>query len=205
MGLKVREADEKDLVAIVEIYNAAIPDRMATADLELVSVFSQRSWFFSHNSETHPIWVIEDCQLSGQISGQIIGWVSLQPFYGRIAYSKTAEVSIYIDRDRQNQGFGKLLLAHVIQTSPSLGISTLLGFIFGHNQPSLKLFSSLGFEQWGFLPKVAELDEVERDLAIVGLRLIKWSQGEAPLWFFFFFVVKSINFSSALLVTNSNI
>lgn len=166
MSLKIREAEEKDLVAIVEIYNAAIPDRKATADLELVSVFSQRSWFFSHNSETHPIWVLE-CQ----ISEQIIGWISLQPFYGRVAYSKTAEVSIYIDRDRQNQGLGKLLLAHTIQTSPSLGISTLLGFIFGHNQPSLKLFGSLGFKQWGFLPRVAELDEVERDLAIVGLRL----------------------------------
>ncbi len=167
MSLNIREAEEKDLVAIVEIYNAAIPDRIATADLELVSVFSQRSWFFSHNSETHPIWVIED----SQFLGQIFGWISLQPFYGRVAYHKTAEVSIYIDRDRQNQGLGKLLLAHGIQTSPSLGISTLLGFIFGHNQPSLKLFSGLGFEQWGFLPKVAELDRIERDLAIVGLRL----------------------------------
>jgi len=163
MDLKIREAQADDLAAIVEIYNMAIPDRMATADLELVSVFSQRSWFFSHNSSTHPIWVIEN--------PQVIGWISLQPFYGRVAYEKTAEVSIYIAPNYQNQGLGKLLLNYVIQASPSLGISTLLGFVFGHNQPSLKLFTSLGFQQWGLLPKVAELDRVERDLAIVGLRL----------------------------------
>jgi L-amino acid N-acyltransferase YncA len=168
MNLKIREAQTDDLEAIVEIYNAAIPDRMATADLEKVTVFSQRGWFFSHNSGSHPIWVIENAE--GENS-QIIGWISLQPFYGRLAYSKTAEVSIYIDPDHQRQGLGKLLLAHVIQASPNLGISTILGFIFGHNQPSLKLFEGLGFTQWGFLPKVAELDQVERDLAILGLQI----------------------------------
>jgi len=165
MHLKIREAQENDLEAIVEIYNAAIPDRMATADLEKVTVFSQRSWFFSHNSETHPIWVIENG------NSQVLGWISLQPFYGRVAYHKTAEVSVYIDPKFQNQGLGKLLFAHIIQASPNLGISTLLGFIFGHNQFSLKLFKHFGFEQWGLLPKVAELDRVERDLAILGLRL----------------------------------
>jgi phosphinothricin acetyltransferase len=168
MELKIREAELDDLEAIVEIYNAAIPDRMATADLAPVTVFRQRSWFFSHNSETHPIWVME--KIEGE-NIQIIGWISLQPFYGRLAYAKTAEVSIYIDPANQRQGLGKILLLHVIQISPSLGISTLLGFIFGHNQPSLMLFNGLGFDQWGFLPKIAELDRVERDLAILGLRV----------------------------------
>ncbi|AFY74122.1 sortase-like acyltransferase [Synechococcus sp. PCC 7502] len=168
---KIREALESDLGAIVEIYNSAIPDRTATADLEPVSVFSQRSWFFSHNSATHPIWVIENPIEAVEPKDQILGWVSLQPFYGRVAYHKTAEVSIYIHPNYQNQGLGKLLLSHTIQASPNLGISTLLGFIFGHNLPSLKLFANLGFNQWGFLPKVAELDQVERDLAILGLRL----------------------------------
>jgi phosphinothricin acetyltransferase len=47
----------------------------------------------------------------------------------------------------------------------------LLGFIFGHNEPSLRLFESFGFERWGFLPNVAELDGLERDLIIVGRRV----------------------------------
>jgi len=58
-----------------------------------------------------------------------------------------------------------------IRRSPELGIKTLIGIIFAHNQPSLKLFEKFGFQPWGYLPKVAELDGVERDVVIVGLHL----------------------------------
>jgi len=47
----------------------------------------------------------------------------------------------------------------------------LLGFVFAHNTPSLALFGRFGFERWGLLPRVAVLDGVERDVAILGLRL----------------------------------
>lgn len=160
----IRVAQESDLAMIVDIYNAAIPDRLATADLTPVSVHSQRSWFFSHDAR-YPLWVLEHNQA-------IAGWIGLQPFYGRLAYQKTAEVSIYIAPSFQRQGLGKVLLSHLIQTGPSLSICTLLGFIFGHNQPSLSLFNQFGFQPWGLLPRVAELDGVERDLVILGLRLV---------------------------------
>jgi len=58
-----------------------------------------------------------------------------------------------------------------IRRSPELGIKTLIGIIFAHNQPSLKLFEKFGFQRWGYLPKVAALDGVERDVVIVGLHL----------------------------------
>jgi L-amino acid N-acyltransferase YncA len=41
----IRHATESDLPAIVAIYNAAVPSRMATADLEPVSVESRLAWF----------------------------------------------------------------------------------------------------------------------------------------------------------------
>src|SRR5205085_9928438 len=43
--MTVRDAVKGDLPAIVEIYNAAIPGRMATADTEPVSVESRQPWF----------------------------------------------------------------------------------------------------------------------------------------------------------------
>ncbi|MFM7614131.1 MAG: N-acetyltransferase family protein, partial [Synechococcales cyanobacterium] len=69
------------------------------------------------------------------------------------------------------QGLGQFLLGKAICQSPSLGIKTLLGFIFAHNHPSLQLFQKFGFERWGYLPGVAEMDGMERDLVIVGLRI----------------------------------
>jgi L-amino acid N-acyltransferase YncA len=46
-----------------------------------------------------------------------------------------------------------------------------LGFVFGHNEPSMRLFGGFGFTAWGTLPRVAVLDGVERDLVILGRRL----------------------------------
>ena len=158
--MQIRLAVEVDLEAIVEIYNAAIPTRLATADLTPVLVESRRDWFRSH-SDRYPVWVITDHE-------QTIGWLSLQMFYGRIAYHKTAEVSIYIAPTHQGKGIGTKLLSYAIATCPELDIHKLVGFVFAHNAASRHLFASFGFEQWGFLPEVAELDGAEQSLIILG-------------------------------------
>jgi L-amino acid N-acyltransferase YncA len=163
--MQIREAIATDLPTIVEIYNAAIPNRLATADLEPVSIASRLDWFHSH-SDRYPVWVIES--QSGQ---EIMGWLSFQMFYGRPAYHKTVEVSIYVAPMHQGCGVGKKLLAHAIAQSPNLDISNLVGMIFGHNLQSLRLFSGFGFQQWGHLPQIAELDGIECDLMIMGLRI----------------------------------
>jgi L-amino acid N-acyltransferase YncA len=46
-----------------------------------------------------------------------------------------------------------------------------MAFIFAHNIPSIKLFKKFGFQQWGYLPGVAQLDGKQQDLAIFGLHL----------------------------------
>jgi L-amino acid N-acyltransferase YncA len=162
--VNIRYAKEIDLAAIIEIYNAAIPGRLATADLELISVESRIGWFHAHSPVKYPIWIV-DCQ------GETAGWLSLQEFYQRPAYHKTAEISIYIAPTWQSKGLGKELLRHAIAQCPKLGIHSILGFVFGHNQPSLKLFASFGFEQWGCMPRIAELDAIERDLVVLGMRI----------------------------------
>ncbi|MGD1713962.1 GNAT family N-acetyltransferase [Hydrocoleum sp. CS-953] len=162
--MKIRNAEAKDLTVIVEIYNASIPSRIAAADLELISVESRISWYQEHSPDSRPILVVE-------LDDQVIGWLSFQSFYGRPAYKATAEVSIYVSPEYKGQGIGKKLLSEAIYRSPQLGIKTLLGFIFAHNIPSLNLFDKFGFERWGYLPKVADLDGIKRDLVIVGLHL----------------------------------
>lgn len=162
--MTIRVATESDLPTIVNIYNASIPERMATADLTPVSVASRRDWFLAHHPQKYPIFVKVTHDL-------VIGWLSFQAFYGRPAFHQTAEVSIYVAAEAQHQGIGQELLAYGISQSPQLGLKTLLGFIFGHNQASLRLFEKFGFERWGHLPQVAELDGVERDVVILGKRL----------------------------------
>lgn len=159
----IRTAKIEDLPAIVEIYNSSIPGRMATADLEPVTVSSRLDWFNTHNHQ-RPIWTIE-------VDGKIGGWLSLRSFYGRAAYRHTAEVSVYVSPDYHRQHLADRLLTYAIAFSPSLDLNTLVGFIFGHNQPSLNLFQKHEFQQWGFLPQIAELNGTERDLVILGRKI----------------------------------
>ncbi|WP_350268707.1 GNAT family N-acetyltransferase [Neobacillus mesonae] len=154
----------KDLPAIVEIYNSTISSRMVTADLEPVSVESRLQWFQEHSPSFRPLWVVEE-------DGIICGWVSFQSFYGRPAYNGTAEISIYINQDYRGRKLGNYLIEKAMDECPKLGIKTLLGFIFAHNVPSIKLFSRFGFEKWAHLPNIAELDGIERDLVILGKRI----------------------------------
>ncbi|WP_118181251.1 GNAT family N-acetyltransferase [Paraburkholderia phosphatilytica] len=164
MTLPYRDATLDDLPAIVAIYNSTVPSRDVTADLEPVSVESRVAWFHAHGPKTRPLWVVEE-------GGQMIAWLSFSDFYGRPAYQRTAEVSIYLDERARGKGLGRQLLAAALDKAPGLGIDTVLGFIFGHNVASLRLFRSFGFADWGTLPRVAVLDGVERDLVILGRRL----------------------------------
>lgn len=164
MPFSHRLAHLDDLPAIVEIYNSTIPSREVTADTEPVSIDSRRSWFAEHKPQHRPLWVAEE-------SGRILGWLSYSNFYGRPAYAGTAELSIYIHEAARGKGLGRYFLEQAIAHAPQLGVHTLLGFIFGHNTPSLRLFESFGFERWAFMPCVATLDDIERDLVIVGKRV----------------------------------
>lgn len=160
----IRPAAPQDLAAVVRIYNASIPGRLATADTEPVTVAQREDWFRSFEPARRPLWVLED-------GGEVRAWLSLKSFYGRPAYDRTVEAAVYVDPAHQRVGYAGRLLAHALEAAPGLGIATILAFVFAHNQPSVALFMRHGFAGWGRLPRVAELDGVERDLLILGRRL----------------------------------
>jgi L-amino acid N-acyltransferase YncA len=161
-----RVALPADLPVIVDIYNSTVASREVTADTEPVSVASRQQWFDEHEAGRRPLWVIHEAG-----GTEVLGWMSYSNFYGRPAYSGTAEVSIYIAEAWRGKGIGRYCLEQAIAYAPEIAVHTLLGFIFGHNKPSLALFERFGFATWANLPRVANLDGVERDLIILGKRV----------------------------------
>jgi len=159
-----RLARQEDLTAIVAIYNSTVASREVTADTEPVSVASRQAWFDEHHPDKRPLWVAER-------DGVVIGWLSYSNFYGRPAYAGTAELSIYLHEKARGLGLGRYFLEQAIAFAPSIKVHTLLGFVFGHNIASLKLFEVFAFERWANMPGVATLDGVERDLVILGKRV----------------------------------
>ncbi|CAN5743874.1 GNAT family N-acetyltransferase [soil metagenome] len=159
--MTIRDAVEADLPAIVDIFNATVATRMSTAVLEPVSVAERLPWFHEHSPDRHPLWVAER-------DGNIAGWLSFHSFIARCAYRGTAEVSVYIHENFRRRGVARRLLERAIARSPALGLTTLVGLVLGHNTASLHLFEQAGFERWGVLPRVTRLDNIARDIVIVG-------------------------------------
>ena len=157
-------AEEKDLVKIIEIYNQVIESRSVTADLKPVTVKKQKSWFDSHrHSSKYPIWILEQ-------DHEVVGWCAYSQFYGRAAYDCTVEISFYLDRGVQGKGFGEKCVDFLIEQMSNHGLTTLIAFVFGNNRPSLRLLEKKGFQRYGLLPQVANMQTHRENLVILGIK-----------------------------------
>ena len=173
----VQLAVASDLVEVLAIYNKSIAGKQATANLEPVTYEERAVWFAEHiNSATRPIYVVRmanmamGSEMKKQLSS-IIAWGSFSDLYARPAYHISSEISIYIHNDYHGQGLGSLLVRWMLHQAPSLGIYNVAALIFAHNQPSLGLFRKLGFEQWGLMPQVCDMDGFIADVVMLGKRL----------------------------------
>jgi len=165
VDLRIRDATEADLPAIVDIYNQSIPAGWSTADTRPITVAGRIEWFRKFDPAKRPIWVAE-------VERRVVATVYLSSFYGgRPAYDATAEVSVYIATNYQRRGLGRRLKEFVIGECPRLGITTLLSMHFDHNEATPRINASLGFQQLGHLTEIAVVQGNKRGLVIWALRI----------------------------------
>jgi L-amino acid N-acyltransferase YncA len=163
--ISIRDASEKDLPAIIDIYNQSIPSGTSTADTKSVTVSERMEWFKTFDANKRPIWVAEE-------DGKVVGCIYLSWFYGgRPAYDKTAEISTYIATGHQGKGLGTLLKQKMVEACPRLGIENLISMHFDHNEATRRLNAKFGFQEVGHLPEIAEVRGKKRGLVISILRI----------------------------------
>lgn len=176
----VQRACLDDLPTILAIYNQSIAGKQATANLVPVTIEERAAWFNEHlDNPKRPIYVVkviasvasfisaDKTQLANN-SGRIIAWGSFSDLYTRTAYHISSEISIYLHQDYHGQGLGSLLIRWMMTQAQTLGIKNVVALIFAHNEPSLKLFQKLGFEQWGYMPQVCDMQGFIADVVMLG-------------------------------------
>lgn len=162
VSIQIEKAQAQDLAQIVAIYNQTIASRHITSDLAPVSVADRQGWFDFHlNSVRHPIWSV-------RADNQLIGWATLSPFYGRPAYDITAEASFYLDNQAKGKGIGTQVVQFLQQQMQPLQFSTLLAFVFKGNPASIGVLQKCGFQQWGELPNIADMQQHKETLLLLG-------------------------------------
>jgi L-amino acid N-acyltransferase YncA len=166
MDIRIRTAVDGDAPAITEIYNQAVALRSATADTESVTVESRMAWLAAHAPDRYPVWVAEQ-------EGLVVGWCSLSPHRsGRMALRHTAEISYYIHEDYRRRGIGSRLIDHALEQCQSLGFKSLFAILLDVNTASIGMLEKFGFEKWGHLPSIAEIDGKECGQFIYGRRVV---------------------------------
>lgn len=148
----IRIATDTDLPAIVEIYNEAVAERFATADLTPVTLERREQWFAEHNPSAFPIYVFDE-------DGLVRGWCSLSCYRsGREALLGSAEISYYVASNARGRGVGSALVRHAILEAPGLAKRVLFAILLEKNRASIRLMEKCGFELWGRLPDVALIE-----------------------------------------------
>lgn len=142
----IRTATEADIHAIMTIYNDAVVNTVATFDTVPRTLEQQQQWFGQHG-ERNPVLVAE-------LGGTVVGWASLKPYSDRLAYERTAELSMYIHPDFRGQGIGKRLMERLLNAGKEAGLHTVLSRIVEGNDSSIYIHRTFGFDYVGVMREV---------------------------------------------------
>ncbi|HKH23946.1 MAG TPA: GNAT family N-acetyltransferase [Acidimicrobiales bacterium] len=126
-----------DAEALRQIYNVEVQTTTVTFDILPRSLEDQREWLAAR-SGAHAVVVAED-------GDEVIGFASLSPWRSRPAYATSVEDSVYVHRDHQGQGVGRLLLTELIAVARAHGFHAVFARIVGGHASSIRLHESVGF------------------------------------------------------------
>jgi L-amino acid N-acyltransferase len=143
--MHTRLATVDDAAAIREIYNREVETSTVTFDLVPRSLVEQRNWL----AERAGAFAVVVAELTTDDGPVITGFGSLSPYRDRPAYTTSVEDSVYVHRDHQGRGVGKLLLAELLRVATAHGFHAVFARIVGGHEASIRLHESLGFELVG--------------------------------------------------------
>lgn len=144
--LHIRDAVASDLPSILNIYNYAVKYLAASFDIEEKSLAERETWFSEHQGK-YPLIVAE-------LNGTVVGYCCLTKFRDKAAYSRSSELSIYIEPGHWGEGIGTALMQNLLLRAKKLGYHAIVAGITSDNEVSIRLHKKFGFELVGCFKEV---------------------------------------------------
>ena len=141
-AVSLRAAQESDAQAVAEIYNYEVENTTATFDLVRRTIDAQREWLAARTGAFSAI-------VAHHAEHGVIGFAALSTYRDRAGYRTTVENSVYVRRDHQRRGVGRLLLGSLVELARDSGFHTIIARIDSQSHGSLALHRSLGFTEIG--------------------------------------------------------
>jgi len=163
--IQVRHATEKDLPAILTIYNDVIVNTTAVYDYQPHTLEMRVAWFNTKKQQGFPVFVAVE-------NDKVVGLSSIGPFRAWAAYQYSVENSIYVASEARGRGIAKLLLPPIITAAKQLGIHTIIAGIDAGNEASIQLHRHFGFEEVAHFKQVGWKFDRWLDLKFLQLMIV---------------------------------
>lgn len=138
----IRRAEQRDIPALMDIYNDAILHTTATFDTEIKKIEDRRAWYEEHTGR-YVIYIYEE-------NGIVAGYASLSRYRDRKAFDPAVELSIYIHKDHRGRGIGRSLMRETLSYARQCReIETVISLITSENETSIHLHEAFGFSYCG--------------------------------------------------------
>ena len=163
MTVEVRDAEEADLPATLEIFNELIETTTIAWTERRQTLDERRAWFAEQQRRGFATLVaVED--------GAVVGGASYGDFRDSVrwpGYRYTAELTIHVRGDRRRSGIGRLLMEELFARCRGAGLRVLVAGIDSENTDSLRFHERLGFFEVARMPGVGHKFGRRLDLVLL--------------------------------------
>lgn len=151
MVVCIRDAKERDLEAITELYRAI--EGTTWEYTEAAHTLNERAaWFGEQTAAGWPVIVADD-------GGMVVGVATYGEFRDSRrwpGYRYTVEHTVHVDWAHHRQGLGCALMTELIRRASMSGVRVMVAGIDSTNVGSIAFHARLGFFQTACMPGVGE-------------------------------------------------
>ena len=148
-SFEIRQASERDIPDMREIYNLYVANSTVTFDEDAMSLKEFRARFRQVAELKFP-WLVAE---SG--GGDVLGFAYVFPWKPKAAYRFTVENSIYLRNAATGKGLGTALMTELIAASKAAGIKEIIAVIADQGaDASIAMHKRFGFKEIGRMGKV---------------------------------------------------
>ncbi|AHH16991.1 acetyltransferase (GNAT) domain-containing protein [Nocardia nova SH22a] len=145
---RIRDAEERDIPAILAIHNNAVAETTAIWDSAPVDLDDRLRWWRDRVASGYPVLVAE-------IDGELAGYASYAQWRPKSGYRHCVENSVYVAERFQRRGAATALLTTLMARAEESGrVHTVIAAIETSNKTSILLHEKFGFRIVGQLPEV---------------------------------------------------
>lgn len=141
----IKPCCEKQVPAIMEIFNDAILNSTASYNYNAFTVETVKAWYTHKKNGNYPVIGLFDDK------DTLLGFATYGPFRERPAYKYTVEHSVYVHPNERGKGYGTILLHEIVKRAEEQDYHIMVAGIDASNTISRKLHEKEGFTFCGLI------------------------------------------------------